>query len=169
MAGSVSGLVSGLDTDAIIAKMLEYGQKPIKLLQNKQTTYTDQLTAWQDFNTRLLALRTKAGALSNSYNFKDKTATSSDTSSLTVSAYTDAVVGTYTISVDRLAQAEQIQSQGYADLDTTTIGTGKLTVGVGDAAKEITIDTTNNTLSGLKDAINRAGVGVTASIVDLAL
>lgn len=36
----------------------------------------------------------------------------------------------------------------------------------GDGAKTVTIDSTNNSLAGIRDAINKAGVGVTASIVN---
>ena len=62
---------------------------------------------------------------------------------------------------------------------STTVGTGTLTISFGtwnsgsstftpNAAKpstSIVIDATNNTLSGIRDAINAAGAGVTASIV----
>jgi len=69
--------------------------------------------------------------------------------------------------VNRLAHAEQRQSQGFADVSTTTVGTGTVTVGSGSTSKQITVDATNNTLSGLRDAINRSGAGVTASIINL--
>lgn len=56
-------------------------------------------------------------------------------------------------------------SQGYSSsADNIAQGTLSLTVGNG-AAIDITIDASNNTLAGLKDAINAAHAGVTASIV----
>lgn len=166
-SGSISGIISGLDTDAIITKLVTFAQKPIKLLQDQQAAAMTKLTAWQDVNTRLLALKIKAYSLSTSTSFQAKTATVSDDTAMSVTANTDATAGSYTITVNRLAQAHREQSQGYADINATAIGTGAVTVGVGEAAKAITVDGTNNTLSGLKDAINRAGVGVTASITDL--
>lgn len=166
MAGSVSGLISGLQTDEIIAKMLEYGRRPVRILEGKQAKYTAQLAAWRDVNVRLLGLSLSAGSLSNSFNFKDRSATSSDETVLATSATIDASPGTYSVRVDRLAQAEQRHSQGYADTDKTTIGTGSITFGVGSTSKTITVDATNNTLAGLREAINKAGAGMTASIVD---
>lgn len=166
MAGSVSGLISGLQTDEIIAKMLEFGRRPVRILEGKQAKYTAQLAAWRDVNVRLLALSMSAGALSNGFNFKDRSATSSDDTLMTATAGIDAAPGKYSVRVDRLAQAEQRLSQGYADTDKTTLGEGTITIGMGGVTKTITIDATNNTLSGLREAINRAGVGVSAGIVD---
>jgi flagellar hook-associated protein 2 len=165
--GSISGIVSGLDTTSIISKLQAYAQKPIDLLTTQQTDATSKLTAWQDLNTRLLALKIKADALASPTSFQAKAATVSSDSALSVSATSEAVAGSTTITVNRLAQAQVEQSQGYSDTGTTTVGTGTVTVGVGAAAKQITINSSNNTLSGLRDAINSAGVGVTASITDL--
>jgi flagellar hook-associated protein 2 len=164
---SVSGVISGLDTDGIISKMVAFAGAPIKILQSKQAKITTQLAAWQDTNTRLLALKVKADALTSPISFQNKTVSSSDDDLLGVTANVDATPGSYAVTVNRIAQAEQRQSQGYLDTTSTQIGTGSVTVGVGSAAKSITLDSTNNTLAGLKDAINRADVGVTASIVDL--
>lgn len=170
---SIGGLISGLQTDDIINKMLEFGKKPITLLQNQQATLTTKLTAWQDINTRLLALRMTAQAVAPSIAFNAKNVSLSTADGSFADQYLGASVspaasaGTYVVTVNKLAQAQQIQSQGFADLDTATIGTGTITVGVGTAAKAITIDSTNNTLGGLRDAINRAGVGVTATTIDL--
>ncbi|HET8706140.1 MAG TPA: flagellar filament capping protein FliD, partial [Pseudomonadales bacterium] len=106
--------------------------------------------------------------------------TSSDTSKLstTVDA-TKASVGSYSIGVSTLAQAQKLQSAGMADI-TSAVGTGKLVIQFGTynssgntftanpdkASTTITIDSTNNSLAGIRDAINKAGAGVTASIVN---
>jgi flagellar hook-associated protein 2 len=164
---SVSGLISGLDTDGIITKLVAYAQKPITILQNEQADYTTKLTSWQDANTRLLALKVKAGAISSPAAFAAKSVSVSDDDALTATATADAAAGSYDITVNRLATAQQIQSQGYADINSATVGTGTLQVGVGTNVKDLTIDSANNTLGGLRDAINRAGAGVTASIIDL--
>jgi flagellar hook-associated protein 2 len=47
------------------------------------------------------------------------------------------------------------------------LGTGTLTISVGGTNTSITIDATNNTLTGLKDKINNSGAAVTASIVNI--
>lgn len=166
-SGSISGIISGMDTDTIISKLVAFAQKPIALLQDQQAAAMAKLTAWQGINTRLLALKIKSYALSTPASFQSKTATVSDDTALLATTSSDAAAGSYTITVNRLAEAQKQQSQGYLDINSTTVGTGTVTVGVGEAAKSITLDATNNTLSGLRDAINRAGAGVSATITDL--
>jgi len=68
--------------------------------------------------------------------------------------------------VTQLAQAQSLTTDGVAS-KTTALGTGTLTLQVGTAdAVTITLDSTNNTLEGIRTAINASGAGVTASIVN---
>lgn len=58
----------------------------------------------------------------------------------------------------------QAARDGYASADAT-IAEGQLSITVGDGTThEITIDSSNNTLTGLRDAINAANAGVTATL-----
>ncbi len=67
--------------------------------------------------------------------------------------------------INSLARAHQIASQGFDSANSViTQGTLQLKVGTG-ATTTITIDSTNNTLQGLANAINGSGAGVTASII----
>ena len=47
------------------------------------------------------------------------------------------------------------------------MGTGTLTITVGSTSTNITVDSSNNTLTGLKDAINDSGADVNASIINV--
>ena len=62
--------------------------------------------------------------------------------------------------------AQPAQLAGLRERDTA-VGTGTLTIAVGGTSTTITIDSTNNTLSGIAAAINRRAnnPGVTASIL----
>jgi flagellar hook-associated protein 2 len=97
--------------------------------------------------------------------------------------------GNYSITVSQLAQSQSAIAAGQAST-TTAIGNGKITIDFGSitggtldpatgkysgasfavdpsrVAKPITIDASNNTLAGIRDAINGADAGVTASIVN---
>src|SRR5205823_11756951 len=76
-----------------------------------------------------------------------------------------AAPGDYVVSVQSLARAHQVVSQGYGDIGTTTIGTGTFTITAAGQSTTIQVDSSNNTLGGLRDAINRANTNVQASIV----
>ena len=59
----VSGLASGFDWKTMIDQLMQVDQKKVDLVGNQQTTYKNQLSEWQSFNTKLLSLKTAADAL----------------------------------------------------------------------------------------------------------
>jgi len=84
---------------------------------------------------------------------------SSSSSVLGVATSATAEIGSHDISVSQLAQ-QQILISAEADSPTTPLGTGSPTViriGSGDTSKSITIDSRNNTLQGIADALKDAG------------
>jgi len=62
---SVGGLVSGLKTDEIIAKIMEYARRPQDKLKAEKAEAQAKLAIWQDLNTRVLALKLKADAIAD--------------------------------------------------------------------------------------------------------
>lgn len=164
---NIEGLVSNLNTSEIISKLMEIERRPIKLLQSRQQDYQKKLETWQMANTRLLALLGMVSPLTYQTTFQAKKATSSNTSVLTATARNNAAVGAYFISsITQLAQTHQLQSKGFAS-PNSEVKKGTFYIQVGDSTpKSITIDGTNNTLVGLKNAINLANAGVVASIVN---
>jgi len=167
MAGtlSIDGLISGLKTSEIIEKLAEAERAPIARLEEKKQTYDTRLSLWQTANTKLLALQNSTLSLSLSSTFLAKKATTTG-DALSVALRSGAQEGTYVLTVEQVATAHQMAtSLAYADTDTTHFGEGVITITVGGKVTEITIDATNNTLSGIRDAINRAKAGVQATIV----
>ncbi|TKI18127.1 flagellar hook protein FliD, partial [Bacillus pumilus] len=76
-----------------------------------------------------------------------------------------AAAGSYSISVQQIATANQISSKAYAS--GATLGTGNLNIAVGSSTMTIALTSSNNTLAGVASAINSASnnPGVTASVV----
>ncbi len=164
---SISGLISGLDTDKLIDDLMGIERRSTVLLEARQLRYENLTAAYQSLNATLLILKGNATTLASSRAFLNRTATSSDTDVLSVTASRSAEVGTYQFTVDQLAAAHQVASQGYADSDSTTVGTGSLTITVGDgAAATVELVDGSNTLTALRDAINASDAGVTATIIN---
>src|SRR5437868_12391985 len=105
---SVSGLISGLQTDSIINQMMQFDQKSIEQYQSEQDTLRAQLSAYQEANTRLSAVNDAAGALANASLFDSRTATSSNSAVATVTAGGGASPGNYVVTVQSLARAHQV-------------------------------------------------------------
>jgi flagellar hook-associated protein 2 len=164
---SVGGLISGLNTSQIIQGLLAVQQQQITAVQSRQSAVQAQETAYKALQAQLLGLQSGVGQLAQSTNgpFDGRTATSSNPDVLTAAASSSAAAGVYALTVGSLAQANEIDSQGFAG-PTSPITTGTLTVGGGGKTATITIDNTNNTLQGLASAVNAAGVGVSATVLN---
>ena len=164
---SIDGLISGLDTTSIIEGLVALQEQQIDRLNVRRDEILVEQTAFQGIEARLTAFRSTLGQLNRSANsvFEASSGTSSDEDILTVSAGGGAAEASYVVRVNSLARAQQLSSQGF-DRESTTISEGTISFRVGDnAATEITIDESNNTVNGLVDAINVQSDDISASIV----
>lgn len=164
---SFTGLASGLNTNALISNLLRFNQQRINLLNQTVQKDTTQQTAFQGIQSRLQTLQSDASqlALPQGSIFDNKTVTSSNTDLVTAAAGSGAQAGVTSLRVLSLAQADQLASQGFED-PGTLITQGTFQIQAGSKSATLTIDSTNNTLSGLASAINSAGIGVSATIVN---
>jgi flagellar hook-associated protein 2 len=164
---SVDGLVSGLNTTEIINKLLQVERAPVQQLQARKADADARLAAWRAINSRLATLEDRAGVLARSLTYQAAKATTSDTRVAVASATPGAPPGTYTLTVNRLASAHQLSTDTFADKDALVFGTGTLTVTVNGSSTDVTIADGQNSLSGLAAAINAAGAGVYAAVVQV--
>ena len=141
-------------------------------LQGVETPWKTQLTALQSDDTALTSIGTDLGSLSTALEsltdfegvLSEKQGSSSDTSVLQLTgAASSAVAGSHTIVVSSLAQTSSQYSNVISATDTLS---GTLTIAVGSGtAQTITIDSSDNTLSSLADAINSGNYGVSANVI----
>jgi len=162
---SVDGLISGLDTTEIIDSIMAVERRPVTLLEARRERYTNQSLGYQNVTAKLLAVKANADALASASTFDARVTTSSDTTIIEASAAARTPVGTHELTVARLARNHQVASQGFADIDETTVGTGDLLLTVNGETTTVTI-ASDTTLEGLRDAINLAGSDVRATIVN---
>jgi flagellar hook-associated protein 2 len=182
---TINLLSSGLDVQTIVDQLIQVERAPIARMETQSGTLQSRIKALQSLNTKLSALLDKL----NNALFKDETAplnlpagferrfaksifavrkaASSDESAVLASAAKGASVGSYAVTVSSLAKARTEASGNFADTDTTTVGTGTLVIQVGTKdAVTINVDETNNTLEGVRQAINNANAGVSATILN---
>jgi flagellar hook-associated protein 2 len=165
---TLSGLASGLDDAQIIQDLLAIQQEQVTNLQNNGTQVEAQQSAFQQIQTQLTQLQSDVNTLTQSQQsvFNNFTVASSDPSLVTAAASSSAVPGTYSLTVNNVATASEIASQGFSSA-TAQITQGTLQISGGSGGTStITINNTNDTLQGLADAINEAGVGISASIIN---
>lgn len=169
MAGfsSIDGISSGLDTTAIVDAIMQYERRNAVLLEVQQAEKQAVITAYQALQAKFLALSSQLSQLTKASTFEKASVNVSNTSVLTATNRSRVGTGAYDVQVLSLARNHQIASQGFDDDSLASFGTGEITIAVGDASEQtITIDASNNSLVGIKQAINDARVGVTVSIIN---
>ncbi len=188
MGLSSAGIGSNLDVDGIVSKLMSVEQQPLALLQKKETSYQAKLSGFGTLKGAMSSFQTAVRSLSDLSKFQVSKTSIGDPLVATATSNATAAPGSYALKVTQLAQSQKLVAAGTAsqiapigsgvisiDFGTITGGTlgtdGKYTGGAdftsgGGGIKTVTIDATNNSLAGIRDAINKAGVGVTASIVN---
>ncbi len=77
-----------------------------------------------------------------------------------------ATKGSWNVEVLELAQNGSAVTNGFVDRDTTQAGTGYFRFDTAQGRKEVYINSSNNTLDGMVAAINSAGIGIRASVIN---
>ena len=168
MVTTIDGLASGIDTTSIVEGLLQIHQQQIDRLNTRISEVTEKQTAFKTVEATVLGLRGSLSALSRVRDnvFDARTVTSSHESLVKAAATSGAPAGVHVLTVNSLARAHQISSQGFADQESEiTQGTFGIQIGNG-AVTEIQIDATNNTLQSLATSINSSDAGVSAAIVN---
>ncbi len=177
------GIGSGIDVNSLVTQLIAAeGAPATRSLDRREANLQAELSAFGSLKGALSSFRSSIGLLANESAFTDISANSSDTDILTATAGDNAVDGSYKLVVNQLADAQSLVTTGF----TTTsdvIGTGTLSFKFGTgvyssgpdtyaftpdadkATQTVTIDSSNNTVQGVADAINEANIGATASII----
>ncbi len=105
MAMRVSGINSGLDTDAIVQELVSAYSKKTEKYTKEQTKLGWKQEAWKELNTKVYSLYNSVGKMRYSSAYSMKKTTVSDTTKATVTASGDAVNGTQKLHVLSTAQS----------------------------------------------------------------
>lgn len=185
---SSPGLGSNLDVNSIVSQLMAVERQPLTALDTKEASFQAQLSAFGSLKSSLTTFQTALQGLNDVNKFQAFKASIGDSSVASVAAANNAATGNHSLEVSKLANAQKLVAAGVASA-ATSIGSGTLTIEFGTisggtfnattgqytgaaftadgaGAKTITIGAANDTLSGIRDAINAAKIGVTASIVN---
>ena len=109
MGIGLSGMVSGLDTDAIVKAMVSGQQAKATKVENKITLNKWTKEAWSGLNTKIYSFYTKyASKLRLQSSYLTRTASSSNTSKATATASSGAAAGTHSLKVHSLASSQYV-------------------------------------------------------------
>lgn len=180
---SISGITTGIDTRALIDAIVAQKATGMNRLQAKKDLNDKKTAALTAMRTALTTLTLSLASLQDKLNSRTVTSTDANNTNVTATAASISS-GNYDITVKSVATKGRLSATldpvtGYTLAvanpgDSTlspifTSGTSATFAvqGTDGVVKEITLDVTNNTLNGLRDAINASGAGVTASVVNI--
>ena len=183
------GTGSGIDLEGLVNKLISATGTPVsERLDFKEAHTQAKLSAFGALKSALSEFNDKIAGLASSSDFQARSATTSNKDIFTVSASNTASTGSFNVNVTSLSAAHTLATPAN-DVNFTfsspndVVGTGSLTFKFGTttfvdspysyafsqnadkSTQTITIDSSNNTLEGIKNKINSLNMGVTASII----
>jgi flagellar hook-associated protein 2 len=182
MAGiSSPGLGSGLDITSLVSQLVAAeGTPTLNRLDRQEFNLQARLSGLGQFKSAISTFQSSLSGLASLSAFQQSSATVGNDDVLEASTADTAATGVYSINVTKLAQSHALVTDQLNPFSSTneTIGTGELTIRFGSdptgtfvqninkGTHTITVDSSNNTLEGLRDAINDADIGVNATIIN---
>jgi flagellar hook-associated protein 2 len=119
---STVGLVSGLNIKDIVSALIKNDQSAISRVDDRRKQFAAIQAGFTALSANLLGISTPLNQLSQTANFDRFSASSSETTQLTVTAQTGATGGSYQAQVLRLSSSQQSISRGFVDTDVQTVG-----------------------------------------------
>lgn len=179
------GAGSGIDTKSLVKQLTSIERAaPQERIDSKRELTESKISDFGILSSSLATLQDSAKALTKPEGLFSKTAAFTDSDALVpTNLTTDVQPGVYSFEVVAVAQAQSLSFTSFENL-TDAVGEGTLTFNFGSWTRDgndnpttfsqntdkesvtITIDSTNNSLKGLRDAINAADFGVQASIIN---
>lgn len=160
------GLASGLPPD-LVDKLVEAERIPIKNIEKQKGKSENRLKLVQELETKLNAITGTIGTLASTKGFQDIKLVTGDPNIIqgTVDPGSGAK-GNWNIEVVQLAQKSAAVTNGFPDKDRTTVGVGYFRFKGKDGWQDVYINGSGNTLEGVANKINSAGVGVRANVIN---
>lgn len=165
---STVGLNSGIDIAGIVSQLIAVQRAPAVRLEERVGSFQGVQAGVQALEASVLGLSTSVATLGSTSTFEAVSTSNSDTSQLSVSAGTNAALGSFAFQSLRLARAEQRVSKGFANPDQQTLGTGTITLSQGGKlATSTRLDTFNGGAGVKRGSIRITDRSGASSTIDL--
>lgn len=164
------GVGSNLPLSTLLENLTTAEKGRLTPITTQQSSNSAKLTAYGTLKSAVEKFQTANTALNDANLFKSTTATSS-TEDLTVATTAGGSAGKYIISVTQLAQAQSLTTKSVSTATDKqgTPGADSRTLVINQPGREkpleIKLTDDQTSLNGMRDAINNANGGVSASIV----
>ena len=146
------------------ARSMDLVEAKKQIEQQKLSSFKELKNRLQTFKSVVTTLNTESRFIVNKSSFSNNSA-SDNNKVVDITTTSSATSGTYSLVVNNLATETKIISEGFPTT-ATEITMGSIVVTVGQVSKTINIDSSNDTVDGLRLAINNLGLDVKASFLN---
>jgi flagellar hook-associated protein 2 len=177
------GIGSGIDVNGLVESLITAERElPQLRLDTREAELQAQLSSFGLLQGAMSSFKDTVSGMRTASSASALSAKSSDTSVLTASAVFTAEEGRHSIEVEALAQGHAMASAAFADINAE-VGTGTLSFTFGTSSYDVdgvldgftkndekttrNVEITDGSLEGIRDAVNSADIGVTASVVNV--
>jgi flagellar hook-associated protein 2 len=172
LIASVTGL--NIDTTSLISSLVAAERQPVDAqINSEETADNTHLSGLGTLSSALSTFQSSLKSLQTGSVFQTDSAMSSNSAILTATPGAGAVAASHSIVVEQLATAQSSITNAEFTNSAAVVGTGNLTftLGTGSTSSSfnVSIDSSNNTLAGIVNAINNAtgNTAVSASIINV--
>ena len=162
-AFSISGLSSGIDTTTLISQLMTVAAQPQTALKNQLSAEQSVISAYQALNTKLTAFQAAADAVKNASTWTSTKATSTNAAVVASTTSAAGAGSSTTFDVIHLAAA-QISTVAANGPAVSAPANGIDLVDGSGASHHINL--TDGSAQGVATAVNNAGLGVRAAVVN---
>lgn len=171
---------STIDVEGLVNKLVKAEGAPTQnRLDQQEVKLQTNISALGTFRGALSDFQQTLGKLRNASDLRKIAASSSNEDKIEISAGVSAQEGVYNAEALQLAQAQRLTSEAFEN-DLAPIGKGNLSFQFGSidpvngqfipnpkaTVKNIIVNDDNNSVRGIKEAVNQGGFGVRASLIN---
>jgi flagellar hook-associated protein 2 len=178
MGLSAPGVGSNLDVNGLVSQLMAIERQPLTLVKQREAKVQSQISAYGMLQSQIALFGDSAASLGKAERLSAYKAAIADAEVASASAGVTASAGNYSLEVKQLAKVAKLAT-GALSSASSVVGTGSLTISLGTHESvgntfvpradkiplTLTLDASNNTLAGVRDAINAAKSGFSATIV----
>jgi len=166
MTSSVSSASGPLDVQSLVSQLMTVADQPLNNMQSQLQSYDSEISGYGTISSDLTSLQSSLTNLTTGQFIQSYQATSSNTDVMSATATSSADPGTYNVTVSSLASPQNVALTGQSS-ETDSLGNtaDTLDFAFGSGTTSSVSIPANASLQDISNAINAAGIGVSASVV----
>lgn len=163
---SATGLATGLDVESLVTQLVGAEVAPAaNRLLIREAQYQAEISAYGALKGALSSFQSSLASAADFATFQAKSASSSLSTKVSVSATAAAANASYQVEVTSLAEAKSSVLNSTFSSSSASLGSGTVSITVDGTTTNVLIDSSNDSLAAVAEAISNSSAGVKADVI----